>query len=502
MSDDFKEPVSGADEAKPPKKKAEDNPWYLLATLYGAPERWGDELQVKNLTAWNRYYASSFDEKVRTNLIEEKRYRAEELAPFSPEELQEVAAAFAERCKALGKKLALPATDDNIDFSNVNFEQDAFFREYLFRRPDFNGAAFSRVAFFDRATFPGGALFDHATFSDQALFRNATFSSDVTFDAAAFSDYAGFDGATFSSGVTFNTAAFSGHAGFDGAIFSGMADFDYAAFSGGALFRFAAFSGRAYFRFAAFSDYAGFNGAIFSSMADFGCAAFSGGAHFNGATFSSDVRFAHTTFDGTTEFVNAKMKDETFFQGAIFKKEPPRFFNAELHQGTVWRDITWPPTPKGLDEAGPFIDAYACLKLEMDRLKKHEDELNFFALELQSRRVLQESKFRGSGIPIALYGLISDYGRSYLRPIVGLFLVAAFGASIFRHFGAFALGEAFSLSAANTFNVFGFRKDFIATKLLDCLSPWLEVTAATQTILGTILLFLFGLGIRNKFRMK
>ena len=68
MSDDFKEPVSGADEAKPPKKKAEDNPWYLLATLYGAPERWGDELQVKNLTAWNRYYASSFDEKVRTNL--------------------------------------------------------------------------------------------------------------------------------------------------------------------------------------------------------------------------------------------------------------------------------------------------------------------------------------------------------------------------------------------------------------------------------------------------
>jgi hypothetical protein len=31
---------------------------------------------------------------------------------------------------------------------------------------------------------------------------------------------------------------------------------------------------------------------------------------------------------------------------------------------------------------------------------------------------------------------------------------------------------------------------------------WLKVFAALQTILGTILLFLFGLGIRNKFRMK
>jgi hypothetical protein len=30
----------------------------------------------------------------------------------------------------------------------------------------------------------------------------------------------------------------------------------------------------------------------------------------------------------------------------------------------------------------------------------------------------------------------------------------------------------------------------------------LKILAALQTIVGTILLFLFGLGIRNKFRMK
>jgi len=34
------------------------------------------------------------------------------------------------------------------------------------------------------------------------------------------------------------------------------------------------------------------------------------------------------------------------------------------------------------------------------------------------------------------------------------------------------------------------------------LPTWLDVLSAVQTILGTILLFLFGLGVRNKFRMK
>ena len=65
-----------------------------------------------------------------------------------------------------------------------------------------------------------------------------------------------------------------------------------------------------------------------------------------------------------------------------------------------------------------FIDAYACLKLEMDRLKKHEDELDFFALELQSRRVLLGI---WKGLPIAIYGFLSDCGRSYFRSRFGRF---------------------------------------------------------------------------------
>ena len=196
------------------------------------------------------------------------------------------------------------------------------------------------------------------------------------------------------------------------------------------------------------------------------------------------------------------MKGETSFEGAIFDKEPPRFFGAKLHQGTVWRAITWPPTPKGKDEAGAFIDAYACLKLEMDRLKKHEDELDFFALELQSRRVLQESVLKGSGLPIALYGLVSDYGRSYARPLWALIAVAALGTLVLLLSSALTPWQSLGLSLANTFNVFGFRKDFFDAATIERLPAPLKILAALQTIFGTILLFLLGLGIRNRFRMK
>ena len=62
--------------------------------------------------------------------------------------------------------------------------------------------------------------------------------------------------------------------------------------------------------------------------------------------------FDGAKFQTSSSFVNAEMKDTTSFNGAIFKTEPPKFFGAKLHQGTVWRGITWPPLPENKDEAG------------------------------------------------------------------------------------------------------------------------------------------------------
>jgi hypothetical protein len=80
--------------------------------------------------------------------------------------------------------------------------------------------------------------------------------------------------------------------------------------------------------------------------------------------------------------------------------------------------------------------------------------------------------------------------------------VAAIGAVLLVFSDALPIEKSFGLSAANTLNVFGFRKDFFDSHCIENLPAALKILAALQTIFGTILLFLFGLGIRNKFRMK
>jgi hypothetical protein len=100
-----------------------------------------------------------------------------------------------------------------------------------------------------------------------------------------------------------------------------------------------------------------------------------------------------------------------------------------------------------------------------------------------------------------------------MRPLGILVVVVILGAIPIRaHFGGgWALatftehpigGGALGLSFANTFGFLGIRKDLIAAELLQGLPGWLKVIATIQTILGILLLFLFGLGIRNRFRMR
>ncbi|MGB6325572.1 MAG: pentapeptide repeat-containing protein [Methylocella sp.] len=366
---------------------------------------------------------------------------------------------------------------------------------------------FSKIGSFWSATFFGGANFINATFFRQAPFRGAAFSGEADFSDAAFCGGADFSCATFSCSADFRRATFSLSANFEGATFYQRADFSGRTFSQRADFSRTTFSAEARFESATFSAPTNFNGATFSDVAEFVSATFSRGAIFENATFnyaifksatfSDGAMFANSTFQSLSLFVNAEMKGMTSFENATFETEPPLFSGAKLHQGTVWRGITWPPPPKNTVEAGRFLDAYACLKLEMNRLQRQEDELDFFALELQSRVLIGRWEW---GLPIALYGLLSDYGRSYLRPLVALFVVAAIGAGAFWYFDARTYREALGLSAANTLNVFGFRRDFGLA--IDTPFAWLKVFAAGQTILGTILLFLFGLGVRNKFRMK
>jgi uncharacterized protein YjbI with pentapeptide repeats len=371
----------------------------------------------------------------------------------------------------------MPGANEQIDFPECQFDQDVFFDGYVFGPANFCGATFSGAADFISATFCGDAAFISATFSRSADFSSATFSGSAYFSGATFPEDADFSNSTFYMEASFNSATFPDYAAFIGATFPEDADFSSATFSGEAYFSRAIFSGTAAFISTTFSKY----------------------AKFSRSTFSGFANFSTATFHEAAIFTDSEFKAPTDFERSRFLGEPPRFHGGKLHEDTVWRGVKWPAAPTDPSKAGRFTDAYERLKQEMDRLKKHEDELMFFAKELECRRVAA-GWFKG--LPIAAYGWFCGYGRSYVKPLG--WMVAVFGAGV-PVLGLLqpdlGWGKAVGLSAVNCLAGLGIRKDLMG-KVLDHLGPGALIVSGVQTVAGLILLFLIGLGLRNRFRMK
>jgi hypothetical protein len=342
---------------------------------------------------------------------------------------------------------------------------------------------------------------------------------------------------------------------FDDATFSVYANFKKATFDGYSSFLATTFVGEANFESTTFSSSTAFKGAVFCEHAYFYRATFSGDIDFTAAAFRDRTDFRRALFKRKNSFENAQLKGDTSFQGAVFEFEPLIILGTQLHQSTVLHGIIWPPSPKDEELATRFVGAYETLKLEMDRLKRHEDELFLFGREMEDRRILYGDwkvlsnlrlcghvlsisplklpllqfafaahkllgwTFRfpfarlrivriplyrpAAGMPIAIYGLLCEYGRSYMRPLVGLCLTAAVGALLaWPHFGLFKYTKAIGFSLANTLAILGFRKDFFGPNTVATLSNLLVAMSASQSVLGALFLFLFGLALRNRFRMR
>jgi uncharacterized protein YjbI with pentapeptide repeats len=220
------------------KIKAEDNPWYLLATLYGQPTSDDHALQARNRRAWNRYISRwlTADDRFLLNVP----HHAEETAPFSAEELADLEKAFIERHRSSSTaRIVIPELkpDDQIDLSNVDFSSP-FWADGFF---------FPVASNFTCATFIDASSFKGAFFFDLANFEGATFSAEAHFDGATFRALANFAISTFSADAYFAGATFSRAAGFERVIFSAEAHFEGGTFSDVSRFQGATFSGVTYF---------------------------------------------------------------------------------------------------------------------------------------------------------------------------------------------------------------------------------------------------------------
>jgi hypothetical protein len=177
-----------------------------------------------------------------------------------------------------------------------------------------------------------------------------------------------------------------------------------------------------------------------------------------------------------------------------------------MHEATEWHDVVWPKPPSKKAQAQDQVYAYERLKQEMERLKKHEDEQRFFRRELRARRGLN-SILSGKWLLNVGYQAMSDYGNSVTRPVLWLFGLFLAGAAIFArapiHCGTpMPIRLALKLSFANIFVFLPDKREIMIPEMVACLSDTTRLVGALQSISGVVLLFLLGLAIRNRFRMK
>jgi hypothetical protein len=352
---------------------------------------------------------------------------------------------------------------------------------------------------------------------------------------------------------------------FEGFIFPGPTIFSYAKIAGGAIFSRAVFHADAkmdrvkFFEDAKFDkvnfkESANFDHAIFCKFADFDCARFQElsmwGAEFEGEVNFANVRFTRAAFTGVSfKHVLTRFTDATFahvpsFWAATFAT-PPLFERVSIpyvpdHRANFWRRSM--SCAAGADDAARFRR----LKQLASDWKDHERELEFFSKELRAKRFYETCGFWPILLSMA-YETLSDFGRSIERPIFSLSVLILVAAAIilckYAPAGSAEATAILGFLVASVFCrvmgqvLFAWLIFVTAAAMLIAWSPtalvlalsnsvpflgasnwWTNCSASTafrecelralpallagvQSALSLLLLFLVGLGLRNRFRI-
>ncbi|MEL6947323.1 MAG: pentapeptide repeat-containing protein [Pseudomonadota bacterium] len=410
---------------------------------------------------------------------------------------------------------------------------------------------------FDRATFGEGAVsFIGATFGEGTVsFNGARFGEGtVSFTGATFGEGAvSFDRATFGEGnVSFDEATFGeGNVSFTGATFGeGNVFFNGSTFGeGNVFFNEATFGeGDVSFRSATFGE----------GQVSFFAAKFHPATTMNASAMTiSGSLFVSCAFGSRVNFTQLKVGEVASFAGSSFARVPD-FRYSKLDRPPEVATMRVPPPDmardpkreaearnKKLSRFSGFQPAQACppfqvtldkedvaryraLKAMAEQANDHEKAGEFFAYEMMAKRGVETTSFAGLFVN-SVYRSLSGYGQDYVRPLIWMvvsFFVFFFGyltiavettkpadRSKFIEYSPFAA----SLSASNTVPLLGslFRfasvpKDHVSAydrrynelKKAGLPVDWIVRLSVLQSIIGGILLFLFLLALRNRFRLR
>ena len=402
------------------------------------------------------------------------------------------------------------------DFSGYNFPVEL----------DLFHVTFRNSVDFTRAKFMGGVNFRETRFFGTAVFSHALFSHGII----------GFQRATFSNSAYFSTAIFTEKADFFETRFLGEANFNLSKFLSVANFRKAMFSMKAYFVCSFFEDESKFSGAGFLDTVSFNNAKFAKKAYFHQVEFEGDAYFSYARFAHDAGFVNLHCNKALVLEGTKFINKVPDFRYSRMGSAPYLSNVE---IPDKRNDSPENVQRYRKLKELANAARDHQKEIEFFAYEAKAARGIEEKNWLRQ-LPGRIYQLFSNFGQSLLRPLG--WLVAVFLLSWATYYGMLMTGTPEPTPAdwkcsAYTADVvwkpiaaipavtwkgpieYSLRYTAIVAlpfttssrqeknQVTRCLfgSPVVpgkyKVVSFIQTLLTLLCLFLFGLGVRNRFKI-
>lgn len=435
-------------------RPANENPWYVLMTLYGEQlEKYPvKELATKNREAWNAWACQGIpsDDFEKSVTLSNKIQTAKAAWPAMSAEVQDLHESEMRRRNGEGFSYpGLPDFTSTYSLGWLQLDARLVAENYIFWKfLDFRESLFVGDAFFRGCDFLAPSTLIACKFTKRAIFASCKFEGPADFFRADFQDL-----------VTFNIAQFH--------------------------------------------ESANFASVDFLNTADFEAAIFSGHTHFQDAKFETAAKDSRQRLN----FSDCQFERPANFLKAKFKFKYPDFANTIFHDRTAFtaQSDYWPEVAKNDPEQAK--SSCAVIRHTLAKQGLPEEEHFFFRKEMGFAGQVGGWWQR---LPYRFFGAVSDYGYSIERPLLlllGLWLGGAFVFLLsFRTCYCIAdmqfVLQAMSLSFSNIFNFFGFQRAYIGEEFIKGLSDPLKVLGAVQTVLGFVLLFFLGLGLRTRFRMR
>jgi Pentapeptide repeats (9 copies) len=425
----------------------------------------------------------------------------------------------------------------DLNLRQTVFEKDVFFQNSVFEASvHFSDAIFNGYAYFDGSTFHKTANFNATNFAWFSCFDHVNFCGSTNFCKATNSYLANFRNATFNADAYFQQFSVSERTNFSGAKFLNYVDFSDSTFNESAFFNFGT----------TFHKLARFNNSTFIKSVNFETSIWKEAVDFSGSSFKENTYFCKANFNGVTNFENTTFEYVGHFEEASFVTHTPAFRGCQIDSTRLeFSDDRYFPKNENSDDA---IKNISFLKRLSDEHGQTDQALSFNAMELRAKR-LHTDATRTFKIVTWLYEYVSDYGRSYGRPLIwyGGLLVCTFClAVIHAEFNSpkscdgkewWLLSDlyrketscsspAITLENSGALQLSGYRASFeysmyraagildfsdngkatdaVARRLFgQSIEPWwMRIWGVIKAILSTALLFLAALGLRNKYRIK